>query len=240
MTVANPLFVGCPNLGPAGLGAMRQVLSRTSGVLWDREKKSGIIIGPDLDLEDQLEVQPRCSRAQIREFITGGTWSLLVSFYNDMIFKGDELAQAELRVNIHPALPQLGGRAYDTIPLIHGHPSHGVTLHFLEEQVDSGPIIRVVSRELGPRVNYLELRRRNQLLCLEVLQTFLGECTAVGELGELARSLRHESAKMNQSWGHAYRLDEIGRCLRELREKEPQHRVFEGLPDYYLAAAELS
>jgi methionyl-tRNA formyltransferase len=227
------LFVGCPTLGPAGLITMRRHLPQTIGVIWDRGRKHGSIVTPPQSTDAALVSNTRVSREEIEQFLVAQRWDLMLSFYNDMIFSAAELAHMILRLNIHPSLPALAGRGYDTVPLIEGHASHGATLHFLEEEVDSGGIIRVNKRDLEPGVSYRELRRRNQDLCLQMLAALVLDVVSARSFGALCERLEKDSGGLGMSWGSTYRLADIRQMLCALQEQQPEHPVFDGLPDYY-------
>lgn len=124
---------------------------------------------------------------------------MCISFYNDYIFNRREISDLPCLVNIHPALPALRGRGYDTLPILERHSSYGATLHFVSEQIDAGPIIQVVSRPMPKLISYRSFRRMTQLLSLEVLEKLLKRCRQTG-LVHMPEELRKEALRVDWQW----------------------------------------
>lgn len=175
------------------------------------------------------------SLSAIRSVLLSGDFSLCISFYNDYIFEPEEIEKIGCVVNIHPALPQLRGRGYDIIPLLDNHTIHGATLHFVTESIDAGQIIDVVSQPIPQGITYQELRSRNQMLSLLMLDRLFRICQRngfldlPGVLGQLASTSTHvwQGDFMNSA--------RLAAMLSDLRRSHPRHPVLQQLPDVFLA-----
>jgi len=133
-------------------------------------------------------------------------------------------------VNIHPALPSLRGRGYDVLPLIQEHCFHGATLHIVTQDIDAGPIIDVVVEPIPRGIDYLDFRKRNQILCLKMLDFFL----------KLYRQTSHEQLKVELNRlaiksEHAWEGDFINsaslKCILSKFFKNPQHPLAHQIPN---------
>ena len=209
------LFVGCYNLGPQGAELVREFYPDAAVVLWRKGDKAG--------------------RAEAKRIILSEPWDLIVSSYNDLIFSLEEIAAALLLINIHPSSPSLPGVGYDTFPLIEGHPVYEATLHILEKgdaRIDAGPIVEVLTRELPPKTTYAELRKRNQELCLELLQWTLQQANAANSIESLEAQFRAAAARLGRVWGERYiSYETLATTLVQLQASTPDHPVFVELPE---------
>jgi len=101
---------------------------------------------------------------------------LIVSCYFDQIFKATTIAAAPLGIiNVHTAmLPYHRG----PIPVLYGWldepPSLGVTLHTVDEQIDTGPILAQKSYAAAPGDTILRIMSELHERGLELLATWLG------------------------------------------------------------------
>ncbi len=203
-------FVGCPNLGYEGFEIIRRYIPNAVSYIWKRGDKAG--------------------KESIKRDIISNPQSVLFSFYNDYIFEPEELSKFRLAVNIHPSLER--GRGYDTIPLIENHSTHGIMLHYVTEAIDAGNIIQVKEQKIPEGINYTNFRRVNQALCLKMLEDFAKRFVNTLCIEELEDGLANEAEKLSRSWGDRYiSANYLGRTLRTLRQSEPDHRVFQVLPE---------
>jgi len=114
-------------------------------------------------------------RRRLRTFLRSRPWGCILSVYNDYIFRPEDLQQATVAVNCHPALPDYPGMGYDILPLLHSRPRYGATAHRMIRRVDRGEVILTVEHELPAAWGYPELRRHNQLATLEAMNRILNE-----------------------------------------------------------------
>lgn len=155
---------------------------------------------------------------------------LCISLYNDYIFSSDEITALPCLVNIHPALPSLRGRGYDTLPILEGHRDYGATLHFVSEDIDGGRIIEVVSRPMPRAVAYPTFRRMTQILSLAMLESLLQRGRRTG-LAALAAELRLQSLHAELHWsGERLTSRQLAALLREAGRRHPRSPLFARLP----------
>lgn len=203
------LYVSDPNIGQQGLKIVQRHFTDVTPIIWKRGDRPGKM----------------AARRQIR----AGRWDMCLSFYNDLVFKKADLDTMRLAVNFHPALPEIAGLGYDVVPLIENHATYGVSVHFIDdEQIDAGAIIDVEEDRLPPHTTYSDLRKRNQVLCLRLLQRIvpiLAKALSV----EMARHiLKCSSAQLGRQWAPRYVTKEaLHQMLTELRDQEPNHLVFQ-------------
>jgi methionyl-tRNA formyltransferase len=154
---------------------------------------------------------------------------LCISFYNDYIFRNEEIDAFGCMVNIHPALPSLRGRGYDTLPIIQAHGEYGATLHFVNENIDAGRIIEVITRPMPQPVNHATFRRLTQELSLVMLEQLLKRCSKTG-LANLTLELKHQARNAGLHWsGKRLTSSQLVAILRDLRRLEPHHPALQGL-----------
>lgn len=142
--------------------------------------------------------EPHRRRALSKRLLSMET-PLCISFYNDYIFSRKEIAAFPCLVNIHPALPSLRGRGYDTLPILEQHDRYGATLHFVSEDIDAGRIIEVVARPMPQPITYPAFRRMTQKLSLEMLETLLRRGNQ-RDLATLANELSHQALQTAWQW----------------------------------------
>lgn len=204
------LFVGCFNLGPEASIIVNRICPGATIKLWRRGDEEG--------------------KKRIREEILAESWGVLFSFYNDYLFSPEEIGRAILPINIHPSLER--GRGYDTIPLIEDHTHHGIMMHMVDRKIDHGPIIEVEEVPVPRGINYFDFRRRNQILCLKMLERYLAEIARSDSALVLKAEYQERAKSLNRPWGERYiSANYLGKTLRKLRETDPNHRVFYHLPE---------
>jgi len=171
----------------------------------------------------------RTGRAAVRNAVLAGDWRFCISVYSDYVFSREEVARIGPIVNVHPALPHLRGRGYDTLPLVRGDRRHGATLHFVDDRIDAGPIVGVLSRPVPPGTRHRALRARNQRLSLAMFAWILAGL-ALTDLPSFLEGLRRRASAQPLRW-HGELLDSAGqaRLLRALRAREPDHPALDGL-----------
>lgn len=201
------LFVGDPNLGKQGFKIASNYFKNITCILW----KKG-------DIERKEE---------IREFIRFKKWDLLISFYNDFVFKEEDLSQFKLALNIHPSSPLIRGVAYDTLPLIEGHEKFGVTLHYMVKEIDAGEIVDVLEDEIPENITYTQFRLLTQKLCLEMLKKTVKPISHINNMPEIYQLIHQKSKSHNIKWNSLYiSKKQLNKLLGELRKNDPDHRVF--------------
>ncbi len=162
--------------------------------------------------------------AEVVEKIAHGDWELAVSFYSDLIIPPPALRSIRLPLNIHPALPSIRGVGYDVLPLIEGHRTVGATLHHMESRIDSGKIYHVIETSLSPDEKYSSLRKKNQFMCLELLDFLCGLLAVSTDVDQLLKTLAGYSRQTNWKWGATYYSRKmIGDVMDEIREFSPNH-----------------
>lgn len=202
------LLVGDQNLGATGLHIVRNYFSDVTCVIWQRG---------DVDGE-----------GSVRQRIGSQRWDLLLSFYNDLIFSGDELARTDIALNIHPASPRLRGVGYDTLPLLWGHSRYSATLHRITTEIDAGEIIDVMDAQMPDGLTHSQLRKLTQQQCLEMLDITCKAMHHFKSKQQLNQYLDSKAAQQSSGWSRRYmsrkRLQSI---LDELRCLQPDHSVFQ-------------
>jgi hypothetical protein len=211
----NILFVGDENIGDKGYQLLSQYFPNAKRLIWKK--------GAD----------KKTFRCELRK----KTWLLTVSFYNDYIFSDEDFDFIGLTLNIHPALPSIRGIGYDYIPLIEDHDEHGGTLHYInrpsegqvniENDIDSGRIIRIKKRKLSRYTTHGEIRVLNQQIAMEMLYDL---CVQIQNY-QCIQCIRHmfaqESNKCNLLWAKEYVTSEnLHNILVEIKTTNPNHRVF--------------
>lgn len=153
-----------------------------------------------------------------------------LSLDNDNIFSRQEIAAFPGLVNIHPALPNLRGRGYDTLPNLEAHRDDGATLHVVGEDMDSGHIIEVISRPRPQAVADPLFRRRTQRLALELLETLLQRGRRTDPT-TLAAELRHQAHEAGLPWsGERLTSRQLTAFLHNASRHQPRHPLFALLP----------
>lgn len=206
------LVVCDPNLGEEGIQILRRNglahLTILKWVVGDRE-----------------------SRRAASRTILAKHWPVCVSFYSEFIFTQAELDCIGVPINIHPSLDP--GMGYDTYPLVYDHPTHGALVHFMIEQVDAGPIVKVNERPLARSTTYAEIRKTNQQLCLEMIDWFAKQIATAADEQSFKNDLLRMHRELGRAWGPRYiSVKERDGVLAELFRTNPQHRVFQGHPGY--------
>ncbi len=211
----NILFFGDPNLGEEGYRLFSSFFPNAQQLIWKK--------GTD--------------KTATRQQLRSRSWLFTISFYNDFIFSYDDFDFLGLPLNVHPSMPSIRGVGYDHVPLIENHKEHGATLHFLnrpsnqklniKRDVDSGKIIRVRKRKLGPETNHGNIRRFNQQIALEMLVGLCEQMLAWRCVETVRRKLNAEADENNLVWTERY-IDSstLQKMLEELRVSNPDHRVF--------------
>jgi methionyl-tRNA formyltransferase len=174
-------------------------------------------------------------RAFINRELTNENWLTCVSIYNDYIFSLEELSKIPVIVNIHPALPSLRGRGYDVLPLIHEHSFHGATLHVVTQDIDAGPIIDVVVEPIPNGIGYLDFRKRNQTLCLKMLDVFLNLYLKTSH-EQLKAELNRLVIKSEHTWKGDFIDSANLKCLlSKFFQSHPQHPLAHQIPDQLMS-----
>ncbi len=208
LVIKRVLFIGESNLGKEGEALVREFYPNASSVFWDP--------GDDKD--------------EVRKFIRSNEpWDLTLSFYSNLVFESKDLDCMRLPCNFHPSSPQVPGVGYDTIPLVENHQKNAATAHFMNEDIDAGRIFRVCESRLAQTATYLDLRKSNQKLVLQVLRETLEEISALGSVESVKKKLCSWADELNLNWGSTYySYKDVRRVLTQLYEKQPNHPVFIG------------
>lgn len=201
------LFVGDPNLGAQGFSIVSNYFKNITCIIWRNGDEK--------------------SKEEIRAFIRSNKWHILISFYNDLIFKEQDLSQVDLALNIHPSTPLLRGVAYDTLPIIERHKKFGVTLHCIVKEIDAGKIIDILEDEIPEKITHSNFRILTQNLCLKMLENTIKKLSSVEELSEIKKIINIKNNKVDIEWSSVYisRI-QLTKILDELKKKQPNHRVF--------------
>lgn len=172
-----------------------------------------------------------------------GPYWMMVSFNNDLVLHAMDLAPVKrVRVglngtsrevcaayNIHPSL--IPGMGYGTTPLYEALDSHGALAHLLELKPDTGPIFDAIECALPSTTNFRQLRLRNQLLALCLLDRTLRRIAQHSRWEDAHTEIAGLPQELNRPWSTRYvSIPERDDALRRLLAADPRHRVFDGMP----------
>jgi len=145
-----------------------------------------------------------------------GDW--IISMKNDLILPPQVLARARKGgVNFHPAPPcyrGLGGYSY---ALHNGDDTYGITCHRMIEEVDKGPIVRVLRYPLFSWDTMSSLRDRTGAFCIALLHEMVSYLANERPLPEAPESWGAKLFTRKEYTAFAERLRASGeddRCLR--------------------------
>lgn len=97
-----------------------------------------------------------------------GDW--IISFKSDLVLPKSVLDSAHRgSINFHPGPPHYRGLGSYRSAIINGDAEYGVTCHFMDDQIDHGPIISVKSFPVLGLMTELQIRCRAAIACLEQL-----------------------------------------------------------------------
>jgi len=131
----------------------------------------------------------RTSSVRSDEFLThfdDVKFDLTISAHFQRILPAQLFKRARIGgINLHPSLlPKYRGMSPQHWPIVLGDASTGVTVHYIDEGVDTGRIVRQVSIPLEPDIYIHELQKK----FMEVYKTIMVEAVKhaiTGELGKL-------------------------------------------------------
>lgn len=211
--MSSVLYVSDLQLGFRGLKLIKHYYPSATPILWNR----GDI----------------AARKKARETIRSRDWDITLSFFNDLIFKPEDLAQMRIPLNIHPSKPDLPGVAYDTIPLLREDRTHGVTLHRMSECVDQGKIYDVIETEISPNCSYLDFRSAVHRLSLDMLAKTLKNLKAFDSIDLLEAYLTLQANQNTYHWADDYwNYERVATSLKMFWQEKPTHPIFDNHPDY--------
>lgn len=171
------------------------------------------------------------AKAEAHAIITSRRWDVLISLYQEFLFLPAHLGQTGLPLNIHPSTETIPGMGYDVLPLVPGSATfgaQGATLHFMNEKIDDGLIVRVVAERVADGATYPVVRRRNQQLCMEQLAWLVERITECGNAGELESTLRGHAAREPRRWGTYVDAKQRDAMLFALHCDDPHHPALVG------------
>src|SRR5262249_29836580 len=145
-----------------------------------------------------------------------GDW--ILSLKNDLILPPEVLARARKGgVNFHPAPPQYRGPGGYAYALYNSDETYGITCHRMIEEVDKGPIVRVLRFPLFPWDTMSSLRERTGAFCIALLHEMVSYIENDRPLPSAAESWGEKLFTRKQYAAFAERLRASGadhRCLR--------------------------
>lgn len=123
---------------------------------------------------------PSVNAPEVTRYLAGLGCDLFVSMSFDQIFKAELLRAARLGiVNCHAGdLPRYRGRNVLNWALINGEPRIGVTVHAVDEGVDTGPILRKVYVPVAIDDDYASVLEKCYPACASALHAALGDLRA--------------------------------------------------------------
>jgi hypothetical protein len=184
MWTPRTLLITDPNLGESAHSRLSPICEDLTWICWDVGAPGGA--------------------AGLLSQIAGDRWSLVVSFYSDLILSVDALAAMDLPLNIHPALPWIRGVGHDVVPIVERHETAGPTMHRIEPPIDTGEIFDVLEVPLAPGHTYASLRALNQAHSLKMLDRLIALMVASSDLAELEARLSASAAAVPHRWGAYY------------------------------------
>lgn len=106
------------------------------------------------------------------------TYDWVISYLSPHILTREELSQATKgAINFHPGPPEYPGTGCYNFAIMNDADFYGVTCHFMEEKVDTGPIINIKTFELPLNITVKDLQWRSmihlQRLFFEVMDEIL-------------------------------------------------------------------
>ncbi|MFN8390482.1 MAG: hypothetical protein U0136_09355 [Bdellovibrionota bacterium] len=171
------------------------------------------------------------AKAEADELICSTRWGVMISHYQEFLFKPNHLQTTLLPLNIHPSTETIPGMVYDTWPLVEGTAStgeQGATLHFMTPGIDQGPIVRVLREPVAPDATYMTVRRRNQQLCMDQLRWLCGEIADAGDVETFEAHLMGTHRKAGYKWGTYVNTKQRDAKLLEIHRANPNHPVLVG------------
>lgn len=211
--MSSVLYVSDLQLGFRGLKLVKHYYPSATPILWNRGDIEG--------------------RKKARETIRSGDWDITLSFFNDLIFKVEDLAHMRIPLNIHPSKPDLPGVAYDTIPLLREDQTYGVTLHRMTECIDQGSIYEVIEANIHPHSSYLDFRSAVHRLSLDMLAKTLKNIKAFDSLDLLEAQLTLQANQTHYNWADDYwNYARVAASLKARWQDNPNHPIFDNHPDY--------
>ena len=132
---------------------------------------------------------------------------LVISYMCRSLVKKNTLNRGKFALNFHAGpLPEFGGWAFYNIAILEDSPEYGCTCHIMDENFDSGPLVKVRRFAINPREETaLSLEKKAQtemiLLFREVISAyeFAGKITSVDQDPQRMRYLNAEQfVKMKQ------------------------------------------
>ena len=157
---------------------------------------------------------------------------LLISYISPWIIPKPLLKRARLAaINFHPGPPEYPGIGCTTFAIYNRQKQYGVTVHHMEEKVDSGSIISVRRFPIGSDDTVFGLTQR----CYENLKA-LFDCVIAHLLSE------GELPKSKEKWaGKPYRrrdLDDLCKITPDMSGEEIDRRIrattYPGMPGAFL------
>lgn len=124
-----------------------------------------------------LEVPPKINAPEFRDRLEGLDLDVLVSMSYDQIFGPEILKLPRLgAINCHAgALPRYRGRNVLNWAIINGEDRIGVTVHMIDENIDTGAILRQAFIEIGPEDTYREALEQARSQCATLLVAALDD-----------------------------------------------------------------
>ena len=140
-------------------------------------------------------------------------FDLVFSVLHGRIFKSDHLKNSKLGViNLHPApLPKYRGCNSYAHAIMNGESEYGVTMHYVDEGIDDGPIIAQNVFKIDKRDSGYSLYRKSQVSAFALFKKFSPKII------ELAKEGKRLSSKVQaETYAHYYKRDSLKNKRAEL------------------------
>ena len=160
------------------------------------------------------------TKADVMGRIEASGYNLIISHISSIILKPHHLARATYgAINIHPAPPEHPGAwGIYCQPVIRrdirGH--HGVTLHEIDEAIDSGPIYAVERWPVGEDDSIKSVLKESMLRC-EAMLTFAVQTLAASPNGSQCFT------RIDEAWDASNGHHGIGDVRAWFRDLDPAH-----------------
>lgn len=156
---------------------------------------------------------------------------LLISFLSPWIIPASLLNKFTVAINFHPGPPEYPGNGCYNFALYEGAAEYGVTCHFITEEVDAGPIIKVIRFQILPNETVKSLRDKSLSYLLVLFFDIVSTIIKGENLKPSGESWKRKAFTRKD-------LEELCKITPDMPAEEIQRRVratyYPGMPGAYI------